>query len=80
MMAMELVDWDNKTVKIAEKAAKEADQVVMIKTINVSPPSKQFVAGEIESALAFWEEAQLRERANTQNLGWYQLLIPYPWP
>uniref|UniRef100_A0A663EFU7 DOMON domain-containing protein n=1 Tax=Aquila chrysaetos chrysaetos TaxID=223781 RepID=A0A663EFU7_AQUCH len=34
MMAMEFVDWDNDTVKIAEKAAKEADQVVMIKTID----------------------------------------------
>ncbi|KAM6092906.1 putative DBH-like monooxygenase protein 2 [Theristicus caerulescens] len=34
MMAMDFVDWDNETVKIAEKAAKEADQVVMIKTIN----------------------------------------------
>ncbi|XP_028940812.1 putative DBH-like monooxygenase protein 2 [Antrostomus carolinensis] len=34
MMAMEFVDWDNETVRIAEKAAKEADQVVMIKTIN----------------------------------------------
>ncbi|KAM6211121.1 putative DBH-like monooxygenase protein 2 [Sarcoramphus papa] len=34
MMAMDFVDWDNDTVKIAEKAAKEADQVVMIKTIN----------------------------------------------
>lgn len=38
MTAMEFVDWDNDTVKIAEKAAKEADQVVMIKTIDVSPP------------------------------------------
>lgn len=38
MMAMEFVDWDNDTVKIAEKAAKEADQVVVIKTIDVSPP------------------------------------------
>ena len=35
-MAMDFVDWDNDTIKIAEKAAKEADQVVMIKTINVS--------------------------------------------
>ncbi|XP_053911672.1 LOW QUALITY PROTEIN: putative DBH-like monooxygenase protein 2 [Cuculus canorus] len=34
MMAMYLVDWDNDTIKTAEKAAKEADQVVMIKTIN----------------------------------------------
>ncbi|KAM6144563.1 putative DBH-like monooxygenase protein 2 [Phoenicopterus ruber ruber] len=34
MMAMEFVDWDNETVRIAEKAAKEADQVVIIKTIN----------------------------------------------
>ncbi|XP_074726381.1 putative DBH-like monooxygenase protein 2 [Strix uralensis] len=34
MMAMDFVDWDNDTVKIAEKAAKEADQVVMIKAIN----------------------------------------------
>ncbi|XP_049677799.1 putative DBH-like monooxygenase protein 2 [Accipiter gentilis] len=34
MMAMEFVDWDNDTVKIAEKAAKEADQVVVIKTID----------------------------------------------
>ncbi|KAM6420961.1 putative DBH-like monooxygenase protein 2 [Pluvialis apricaria] len=53
MVAMDFVDWDNETVKIAEKAAKEADQVVMIKTINVSPPSQQFVAGEMESALTF---------------------------
>ncbi|KAM9276353.1 DBH-like monooxygenase protein 2 [Cariama cristata] len=34
MMVMDFVDWDNQTVKIAEKAAKEADQVVVIKTIN----------------------------------------------
>ncbi|XP_062426446.1 putative DBH-like monooxygenase protein 2 [Rhea pennata] len=34
MMTMDFVDWDNETVKIAEKAAKEADQVVVIKTIN----------------------------------------------
>ncbi|XP_032850944.1 putative DBH-like monooxygenase protein 2 [Tyto alba] len=34
MMAMDFVDWDNDTVKIAEKAAKEANQVVMIKNIN----------------------------------------------
>ncbi|CAM9956596.1 unnamed protein product [Bubo scandiacus] len=34
MMAIDFVDWDNDTVKIAEKAAKEADQVVMIKAIN----------------------------------------------
>ncbi|XP_074009979.1 putative DBH-like monooxygenase protein 2 [Numenius arquata] len=34
VMAIDFVDWDNETVKIAEKAAKEAEQVVMIKTIN----------------------------------------------
>ncbi|XP_009072224.1 PREDICTED: putative DBH-like monooxygenase protein 2, partial [Acanthisitta chloris] len=34
MMAMNFVDWDDDTVKIAEKAAKEANQVVVIKTIN----------------------------------------------
>lgn len=39
MMAMDLVDWDDDRVKIAETAAKEADQVVIIKTINVSSPS-----------------------------------------
>uniref|UniRef100_A0A663LXW0 DOMON domain-containing protein n=1 Tax=Athene cunicularia TaxID=194338 RepID=A0A663LXW0_ATHCN len=51
MMAMNFVDWDNDTVKTAEKAAKEADQVVMIKAINVSPPSEQFVGGEMDLAL-----------------------------
>lgn len=55
MVVMDFVDGDNKTVKIAEQAAKEADQVVMIKTINVSPPSEQFVIGEMDSALTFWE-------------------------
>uniref|UniRef100_A0A493SVB4 DOMON domain-containing protein n=2 Tax=Anas platyrhynchos TaxID=8839 RepID=A0A493SVB4_ANAPP len=34
MMAMDFVDWNNETVKTAEKAAKEADQIVVIKTIN----------------------------------------------
>uniref|UniRef100_A0A8C3JZ03 DOMON domain-containing protein n=1 Tax=Calidris pygmaea TaxID=425635 RepID=A0A8C3JZ03_9CHAR len=34
VMAIDFVDWDNETVKIAETAAKEAEQVVMIKTIN----------------------------------------------
>ncbi|KAM9245548.1 LOW QUALITY PROTEIN: DBH-like monooxygenase protein 2 [Leptosomus discolor] len=53
MMAIDFVDWDNNTVKIAEKAAKEADQVVMIKTINVSPPYEQFVGGEMDLALMF---------------------------
>uniref|UniRef100_A0A8D0FA75 DOMON domain-containing protein n=1 Tax=Strix occidentalis caurina TaxID=311401 RepID=A0A8D0FA75_STROC len=55
MMAMDFVDWDNDTVKIAEKAAKEADQVVMIKAINVSPPSEKFVGGEMDLALMFQE-------------------------
>ena len=54
-MALDFVDWDNETVKIAEKVAKEADQVVMIKTINVSPPSEQFVGGQIEFVLKFRE-------------------------
>ncbi|XP_025932744.1 putative DBH-like monooxygenase protein 2 [Apteryx rowi] len=34
IMAMDLLNWDNETIKTAEKAAKEADQVVAIKTIN----------------------------------------------
>ncbi|XP_014815312.1 PREDICTED: putative DBH-like monooxygenase protein 2 isoform X2 [Calidris pugnax] len=34
VMAIDFVDWDNETVKIAETAAKETEQVVMIKTIN----------------------------------------------
>nr|XP_009936782.1 PREDICTED: DBH-like monooxygenase protein 2 [Opisthocomus hoazin] len=55
IMALDFVDWDNETVKIAEKVAKEADQVVMIKTINVSPPSEQFVGGQIEFVLKFRE-------------------------
>lgn len=42
---MDFVDWNNKTVKTAEKAAKEADQIVVIKTINVSPPSALFLVG-----------------------------------
>lgn len=45
MMAMDFVDWNNETVKTAEKAAKEADQIVVIKTINVSPPSALFLVG-----------------------------------
>uniref|UniRef100_A0A8C6ZMR5 Putative DBH-like monooxygenase protein 2 n=1 Tax=Nothoprocta perdicaria TaxID=30464 RepID=A0A8C6ZMR5_NOTPE len=36
MMAMDFIDWDNETIKSAEKAAKEANQVVVIKTINVT--------------------------------------------
>uniref|UniRef100_A0A8D0GG03 DOMON domain-containing protein n=1 Tax=Sphenodon punctatus TaxID=8508 RepID=A0A8D0GG03_SPHPU len=36
MMAVNMVDWDNDTVKSAEKAAKDADQIVVIKTIDVS--------------------------------------------
>ncbi|KAM9293366.1 LOW QUALITY PROTEIN: DBH-like monooxygenase protein 2 [Morus bassanus] len=55
MMAMDFVDWDNETVKIAEKVAKETDQVVMIKTINISPPSEQFVVLEMDLALMFQE-------------------------
>ncbi|KAM6283498.1 DBH-like monooxygenase protein 2 [Spheniscus humboldti] len=55
MMVMDFVDGDNETVKIAEQAAKEADQVVMIKTINVSPPSEQFMIGEMDLALTFRE-------------------------
>ncbi|XP_061465782.1 putative DBH-like monooxygenase protein 2 [Rhineura floridana] len=34
MMAINLVEWDNETIKTAEKACKEADQIVMIKTID----------------------------------------------
>ncbi|KAG6923605.1 monooxygenase, DBH-like 2 [Chelydra serpentina] len=33
MIAMNYVEWNNETIKTAEKAAKEADQIVMIKTI-----------------------------------------------
>ncbi|CAM4472822.1 unnamed protein product, partial [Lepidochelys kempii] len=32
MIAMNYVEWNNETIKTAEKAAKEADQIVMIKT------------------------------------------------
>ncbi|XP_009574381.1 PREDICTED: putative DBH-like monooxygenase protein 2 [Fulmarus glacialis] len=55
MMAMDFVDWNNETVKIAEHAAKEADQFVIIKTIDVSPPSEQFVVEEMDLALTFQE-------------------------
>ncbi|XP_044866279.1 DBH-like monooxygenase protein 2 [Mauremys mutica] len=34
MIAMNYVEWNNETIKNAEKAAKEADQIVMIKTID----------------------------------------------
>nr|XP_060615712.1 putative DBH-like monooxygenase protein 2 [Anolis sagrei ordinatus] len=34
MMAITLVEWDDETIKQAEKACKEAEQTVMIKTIN----------------------------------------------
>nr|XP_008114864.1 PREDICTED: putative DBH-like monooxygenase protein 2 [Anolis carolinensis] len=34
MMAINLVDWDNETIKKAEKACKEAEQTVIIKTID----------------------------------------------
>lgn len=50
---MDFVDWNNETVKTAEKAAKEADQIVVIKTINVSPPSAQLVVGKMVSPLRF---------------------------
>nr|XP_023965840.2 taste receptor type 2 member 10-like [Chrysemys picta bellii] len=33
---MNYVEWNNETIKTAEKAAKEADQIVMIKTIDSS--------------------------------------------
>uniref|UniRef100_A0A8C6XQF5 DOMON domain-containing protein n=1 Tax=Naja naja TaxID=35670 RepID=A0A8C6XQF5_NAJNA len=36
MMAISSVQWDNETVKKAEKACKEAPQIVSIKTIDVS--------------------------------------------
>ncbi|EMP24584.1 Putative DBH-like monooxygenase protein 2 [Chelonia mydas] len=32
VIAMNYVEWNNETIKTAEKAAKEADQIVMIKT------------------------------------------------
>lgn len=54
-MAMVFVDWDNETVEIAEKAANKADQVVLIKNVNVSLPSEQFVVGEMNLALTFQE-------------------------
>ncbi|XP_077202561.1 putative DBH-like monooxygenase protein 2 [Paroedura picta] len=34
MMAINMVDWNNETAKRAEKACKEADQIVIIKTID----------------------------------------------
>nr|XP_008114858.1 PREDICTED: DBH-like monooxygenase protein 2 [Anolis carolinensis] len=34
MMGINLVDWDNETIKKAEKACKEAEQTVIIKTID----------------------------------------------
>ncbi|XP_067421788.1 putative DBH-like monooxygenase protein 2 [Emydura macquarii macquarii] len=34
MMAVNYVEWNNETIKAAEKAAKEADQIVIIKTID----------------------------------------------
>ncbi|XP_025962062.2 DBH-like monooxygenase protein 2 [Dromaius novaehollandiae] len=47
MMAMDFVDWDNETIKIAEKAAKEADQVVVIKTINELQKSERGLIRDI---------------------------------
>lgn len=35
-MAINLVEWDQETIKKAEKACKEANQIVVIKTIDVS--------------------------------------------
>lgn len=55
MMAMDFFDWDNETVKIAKKAAEEAVQVVLIRNINVSLPSEQFVVGEMDLTLTFQE-------------------------
>ncbi|CAM2097385.1 unnamed protein product [Caretta caretta] len=37
MIAMNYVEWNNETIKTAEKAAKEADQIVMIKTTDILP-------------------------------------------
>ncbi|XP_062984506.1 putative DBH-like monooxygenase protein 2 [Elgaria multicarinata webbii] len=34
MMAINMVEWDNETIKQAEKACKEADQIILIKTID----------------------------------------------
>lgn len=37
VMAMSNVDWTPENIKMAEKACKEAQQTVVIKTIDVSP-------------------------------------------
>lgn len=36
MMAINMVEWNNDSIKTAEKACKEAEQIVLIKTIDVS--------------------------------------------
>ncbi|XP_048358837.1 putative DBH-like monooxygenase protein 2 [Sphaerodactylus townsendi] len=49
MMAINLVDWNNDTAKQAEKACKEADQIVIIKTIDeVSVNETGFIRDIIE--------------------------------
>lgn len=36
MMAINMVEWNNDSIKRAEQACKEAEQIVLIKTIDVS--------------------------------------------
>ncbi|KYO37527.1 DBH-like monooxygenase protein 1 precursor isoform A [Alligator mississippiensis] len=47
MMAMNFVEWDNETIKNSEKAAKEADQIVIIKTIDEVQKNETGIIREI---------------------------------
>ena len=44
-MAMNNVEWTPENIKKAEKACKEAQQVVIIKTIDVSVPGDSTLSG-----------------------------------
>ncbi|XP_060092503.1 putative DBH-like monooxygenase protein 2 [Heteronotia binoei] len=49
MMAINMVDWNNETAKQAEKACKEADQIVVIKTIDEVVVNETGFIRDIES-------------------------------
>uniref|UniRef100_A0A8C0GQE9 DOMON domain-containing protein n=1 Tax=Chelonoidis abingdonii TaxID=106734 RepID=A0A8C0GQE9_CHEAB len=68
MIAMNYVEWNNETIKNAEKAAKEADQTVIIKTIDVSVVclylAEWLGVGKTWSALEFETKAHGRTKVS----------------